>query len=110
MIAAPRHPGGAFSILGRAMIALVLGLILFHVAMLALCRHLIRRRHFPFFQQHRAARGKPATYTHFLLLYVSWPDPAMLAAAMMQPGYRRDQFLCALLYVAGLVMVILLAT
>ncbi|MDO5706375.1 MAG: hypothetical protein Q4G49_15090 [Paracoccus sp. (in: a-proteobacteria)] len=96
---------------GKVMAVVVSGLYLigFHIAMSALCRHFIRRRNFPFFQEHRAARGKPASYGHFLLFYVSWFDPAMMTAAMARPGYRAEQIRCGLLYGAGLVAAVVLA-
>lgn len=89
-------------------VLLVPWLAIIHVAMLVLCRHLVRRRHYAFFEAHRRARGKPTSYSHFLFLYASWLDPAMLTAAASRPGYYADQVKCALLYAAGLVPSVLI--
>lgn len=86
----------------------ILYLVIFHIIMLVICRHIVRRRNFKFFQEHRAARGKPNSYGHFLLLYVSWFDPAMFTAAISRPGYTADQLKCFFLYGIGLVFAMLL--
>lgn len=83
-------------------------LVIVHVTMSMLCRHFVRRRNFEFFHQHRAARGKPNSYGHFLLLYSSWLDPAMLTAAISRPGYGADQVKCGFLYGIGLFLAMLL--
>lgn len=43
-------------------------IVLVHVGLLTLCRHIVRRRHYPFFVEARQACGKPSSYRHFLLL------------------------------------------
>ena len=87
-----------------AIIYLALALLV-HTILMALGRATIRRRHFAFFQAHRRARGKPASYGHFLLYYVSWLDPALYLAASGRPGFREDQRRAGLLYLAGLAVV-----
>lgn len=75
-----------------------------HVVMAVLTRHIVRRRHYPFFAEIRQARGKPASYLHFLCLYYSWFDPATMLASMQRPGFRRDQLLSGMIYGVGLVL------
>ncbi|MGD9919445.1 MAG: hypothetical protein AB7U46_15635 [Paenirhodobacter sp.] len=82
----------------------VLWVLATHVVMVVLSRHLVRRRHYPFFVAIRQARGKPASYLHFLLLYYSWLDPATMVASMQRPGFRRDQLLSGLIYGLGFVL------
>lgn len=83
---------------------LVFWIAVTHVVMAVLSRHLVRRRHHPFFVAIRQARGKPASYRHFLFLYYSWLDPATMVASMQRPGFRRDQALSALIYGVGFVV------
>lgn len=89
-------------------VVVVLWIAVTHVAMAVLTRHLVRRRHHPFFVAIRQARGKPASYWHFLFLYYSWLDPATMVASMQRPGFRRDQLLSCVIYGAGFAVSVLL--
>lgn len=89
-------------------VVVVLWITVTHVVMAVLTRHLVRRRHYPFFTEIRQARGKPASYRHFLFLYYSWLDPATMIASMQRPGFGRDQVLSVVIYGAGLVVSLVL--
>lgn len=86
----------------------VLWIAVTHVGMAVLTRHLVRRRHSPFFAEIPQARGKPASYRHFLFLYYSWLDPATMIASMQRPGFGRDQLLSGVIHAAGFVVSLLL--
>ena len=86
----------------------ILWIAVTHVAMAVLSRHLVRRRHYPFFVAIRQARGKLASYRHFLFLYYSWLDPATMVASMQRPGFRRDQLLSCVIYGAGFAVSLIL--
>lgn len=82
----------------------VLWIAITHVVMAVLTRHVVRRRHYPFFVEIRQARGKPTSYGRFLLLYYSW----LMVASMQRPGFGRDQLLSGVIYAAGFVVSLLL--